>query len=134
VPAPIAFDFLVDPRNRPLWQSSLQRVESIAPRDPVVGQTWTDVTVVGPRPSMRTTVLDRPRTWTETGTWRGVIAALTLTFAERPGGCSVAVRFTLQGRGMLRLPVAALARVAPYAVRADLRRAARILSARAAGQ
>jgi hypothetical protein len=108
-------------------------VVSVTPAEPVVGQTWTDVTVLGLCPAMRTTVLDRPRTWTEVGTWRTVSAELTLTLVEMPDGCTVAASFGLHARGLLALPCAVLARLAPYAVRADLRRAARILSERAAG-
>ena len=29
VPAEVAFDYLVDPRHRPEWQSSLRRVEDV---------------------------------------------------------------------------------------------------------
>ena len=132
VPVEVAFDYLVDPANRPEWQSSLRRVEGVD-GDPRVGQTWVDVTGPGLRPAMRTAVLDRPRTWAETGTWRRVTAELTLTFADRREGCAVAASFALRGRGLLAVPALFLAQVAPYAVRSDLRRAARILSARAAG-
>ncbi len=79
VPTEVAFDYLVDPVNRPLWQSSLSRVEDV--RGEVgVGQTWVDVTVPGLRPQLETTELVRPRRWTERGTWRSVDATLTLTF------------------------------------------------------
>jgi uncharacterized protein YndB with AHSA1/START domain len=123
----VAFDYLVDPRHRPQWQGSLARVEDVD-GDPRVGQTWTDVTRPGLRPRMRTTELDRPRRWTETGTWRGFAATLTLTFTDAPGGCEVRPTMTITGRGP-RAPLAwALARVAPYAVRGDLRHAAGRLS------
>jgi hypothetical protein len=46
----------------------------------------------------------------------------------------VTAEFRLRAAGALAAPTAALARVAPYAVRSDLKRAARILSERAAGQ
>ena len=60
VPAEVAFDYLVEPANRPRWQSSLSRVEQVT--GPVaVGQTWVDVTTPGLRPRMETTELDRPR-------------------------------------------------------------------------
>ena len=124
----MAFDYLVDPRNRPTWQSSLRRVEQVA-GDTGVGQTWVDVTAAGVRPAMETTAFDRPRLWTERGSWRRVDAELTLTFEPSPGGCLVAADASVSGPG----PVgAALTRLAPYAIRADLRRAARILSARRA--
>ncbi|MQW77356.1 SRPBCC family protein [Nocardioides sp. dk4132] len=123
----VAFDFLVDPRHRPAWQSSLARVEDVdgAPR---VGQTWVDVTRPGLRPRMETTVLQRPHRWTERGTWRSFAAELTLTFAPAPGGCEVEPTLTLRADGPARPLAALLARLAPYAVRADLRRAARLLA------
>lgn len=124
----VAFDYLVDPRNRPEWQSSLARVEGVE-GEPRVGQTWTDVTRPGLRPRMTTTELDRPHRWTETGTWNGFAAMLTLTFVETPTGCEVTATMSLDGVG-LRAPVAwVLGRAAPYAVRGDLRHAAGRLSA-----
>jgi uncharacterized protein YndB with AHSA1/START domain len=125
----VAFDYLVDPRNRPEWQSSLTRVARVD-GEPRVGQTWVDVTAPGMRPAMETTELDRPRRWAERGTWRGFHADLALDFAPAPGGCEVAFTMSLAGRGP-RAPLARLlGAVAPYAVRGDLRRAATALSRR----
>jgi len=130
VPAEVAFDFLVDPANRPQWQSSLRRVEDVRPPEPAVGQTWTDVTGPGMRPAMVTTVLDRASTWTEQGTWRGITAELTLRFAPREGGCTVTAEARVRGRGVL-WPVGPLATAAAgFAVPTDLSRAAKILSRR----
>jgi hypothetical protein len=130
VPAEVAFDFLADPANRPLWQSSLRRVEDVTPAAPAVGQSWVDVTSPGLRPRMETTVLDRPHTWTERGSWRGVTAELTLTFEPVTAGCVVTAEARVDG--FLVGPV--LTRLAPYAVAGDLRRAAGILLARGPGQ
>jgi len=127
VPAEVAFDYLVDPRHRAEWQSSLRRVESVA-GEPRAGQTWTDVTKPGLRPSMRTDVLVRPRLWSESGTWRSVQADLTLRF--EPVGeqaCDVRFAFRIRLLGPLGLAVSALS---VPAVRADLMRAAKILSSR----
>jgi uncharacterized protein YndB with AHSA1/START domain len=117
----VAFDYLVEPANRPAWQSSLARVEDVTP-GPAVGQTWVDVTMPGLRPAMETTELDRPHRWTERGTWRGFSAELTLEFAPAPGGCEVEPTMTLRGPGAFLLSP-----LAPYAVRSDLKRAARSL-------
>ena len=127
VPAEVAFDYLADPANRPTWQSSLARVTDISGAVGV-GQTWIDVTKPGPRPRMRTTVYERARRWAEAGEWRGVTATLTLDFADRGATCDVAVSFDLSGAGVRRLPLALLRPVAPLAVRADLRQAARLLA------
>ncbi len=130
VPTEVAFDFLVDPANRPLWQSSLRAVADVRPERPVVGQAWTDITAPGFRPAMETTALERPRTWTEIGRWRGITATLTLDFEEVDVGCEVVA--TAEVRGLVVGPV--LTRLAPYAIRGDLKRAARLLSERASGQ
>ena len=129
VPPEAAFDYLVDPHRRPEWQSSLRRVEDVD-GEPRVGQTWADVTVPGLRPAMETTELDRPRRWSERGTWRGVAATLTLTFADAPGGCTVHAEFAVTGRGPLGPAMRLLTLASRPAVRADLRRAARILAER----
>jgi hypothetical protein len=127
VPDAVAFDYLVDPRNRPQWQSSLRRVQDVE-GDVRVGQTWTDVTVPGLRPAMRTTVLERPRLWAESGTWRFVRADLTLHFTPVGGrACDVRFEFEIHAVGPLGRAASV---VSTPAVRGDLRRAARILAAR----
>lgn len=118
-----ALAYLADPWRRPEWQSSLRRVEDV--RGAVGrGQTWTDVTVAGVRPRMETTVYDLAATrarWSERGEWKAYAAELTLDLtAAGDGGCDVVATFTITGPGAF-----ALNRLAPPAVRADLRRAAR---------
>ena len=129
-----AFDYLVDPRNRSQWQSSLRRVEDVE-GEPRPGQSWVDVTVPGLRPRMTTTVLDRPTRWTEEGRWRGIRAELTLHFAPAGSGTLVTPTVRVTGRDPARVPARiagrVVGRVAGYAVRPDLRRAARILAGRA---
>ncbi len=125
----MAFDYFADPRHRPEWQSSLAKVEDVD-GEPRVGQTWVDVTTPGLRPAMETTELDRPNRWTERGTWRGFEAVLTLTFTPTDAGCTIGVTMRLTGRGLVRPVAGVLDRVAPYAVRADLRKAAEVLARR----
>jgi uncharacterized protein YndB with AHSA1/START domain len=128
VPPEVVFDYLVDPRNRPEWQSSLRRVEAVT-GGPALGQTWVDVIRARVRPQMRTDVLERPRLWSESGRWRSVRAALTLRFAAHgEAGCEVRFSFRVHALGPLGLAATALS---VPAVAADLRRAARILSSRA---
>jgi polyketide cyclase/dehydrase/lipid transport protein len=126
VPREVAFDYLVDPVHRPEWQSSLARVSAVDGQ-PRVGQTWVDETKPGLKPRMVTTVLDRPRLWSESGTWRFVRADLTLSFYDSPRGCTVSYRFRIHALGPVGLAVSA---VSQRAVGADLRTAARILSSR----
>ena len=122
----VAFDYLVDPANRPEWQSSLRRVSAVD-GGPRVGQTWVDETRPGLKPSMRTTELVRPERWSESGTWRFVRADLTLVLAEAARGCRVDYRFRIHALGPVGLVLSALS---VRAVRADLERAAEILSSR----
>jgi uncharacterized protein YndB with AHSA1/START domain len=126
VPREVAFDYLVDPHRRPDWQSSLARV-SVVDGEPRVGQTWLDETKPGLDAEMVTTRLERPRLWSESGTWRFVRADLTLSFYDSPRGCTVSYRFRIHALGPVGLAVSALVRPA---VGADLRSAARILSSR----
>jgi hypothetical protein len=127
VPVEVAFDYLVDPANRPQWQSSLRRVEDLDDPEPAVGQTWTDVTAPGMRPAMETTALERPTLWTERGTWRGITAELTLRFSPREGGCTVTAEMTVRGAGLLRPLGPVITAAAGYAVPGDLARAAALL-------
>ena len=124
MPPEVAFDYLAYPRHRAEWQSSLRRVEQVS-GEPGVGQRWVDVTKPGLRPRMTTTLFERPRRWAESGRWRGVTADLELTFTATPGGCEVGFGFEVRMLGPVGRAFTALS---VPAVRADLRRAAEVLS------
>ncbi len=123
----VAYDYLVDPVNRPAWQSSLRGVELIDPLPVHTGMRWRDVTWPGLRPEMVLSEAIRPQRWVEQGSWHGVRAELTLSFAPQAGGCRVGVDFRLWGAGVLRPIGPVLTKISRPAVLADLRRAARIL-------
>ena len=139
VPAPprSAFDYLADPRHRPQWQSSLRAVTVLDAGPPRVGTRWLDRTAVGAAPRLRIVEMNPPTaggtgTWAELGEWHGLRAYLHLTFSALAGdrtalGVDLRVRSSLPWVPV-RLVLQALA---PPAVRADLRRAARILERRA---
>ena len=130
VPVGVAYRYLADPRNRPEWQSSLRGVELLDEGEPRVGMRWRDLTAARIEPEMVITQLEPDVVWAETGRWKAIEADLTLGFAPRAGGCSVAVSFGVRGRGLLR-PVGWVATGAGlFAVRSDLRKAARILAER----
>lgn len=134
VPPEVAFDYLVDPANRPAWQSSLRAVELLGEGPPRVGTTWIDKTLPGLNPRMETTVQDRPVRWSEVGHWHGLEAVLTLTFSPRSaGGTDVVAEMSFQGPPAWRPIAFVLQRISPAPVAADLRRAARILAERRAG-
>lgn len=128
VPREVAFDYLVDPGNRPAWQSSLRAVDLVDPEPLRVGSRWRDRTVVGAGPQMTLTALERPDLWAESGAWRGISATLSLSFADdEDGGSLVTARMGFFGDGPWRLLARLLSRVAPTAVQRDLERASRRL-------
>jgi hypothetical protein len=131
-PLAVVFDYLADPRNRPAWQGSLRRIAMTDDGPPRVGLTWVDVTTAGVRPLMAITEMSPPQdgcaTWVETGSWRRIEARLALDFREAASGCVVRAAFTITGPIPLAPAIAVLNRLAPYAVRSDLRRAARLLA------
>ncbi len=128
-PVEVVFDYFADPRNRPAWQSSLKDVTEVDPGEPREGMRWLDVTKVGVRADMRTTVQHRPTRWAETGSWRGVRADLEMRFSSLPGGRTRAdVRAELFGSGVYVLAAVGALPVMPLALRADVRTAGRILA------
>lgn len=132
VPVDVAYAYLADPRNRPEWQSSLRSVEMLDEGEPRVGMRWRDHTAARIVPDMAITVLEPGEAWAEVGTWRAISAVLRLVFEPTPTGCTVDVAFRVSGRGLLA-PVGWLATAAGMLpVLSDVKRAARILAARAA--
>lgn len=126
-PVPAVFGYLSDPRTRPEWQSSLRAIADLQGSGEV-GTTWRDVTAVGARPHMRVTHHEQDESWAETGTWRGVEATLRLGFTPHDGGTRLHVAFEISSPHRALAPlVAVLNRLAPGAVRADLRRAVRLI-------
>jgi len=128
VPAEVAFDYLVDPVNRPEWQTSLKGVELLDENPPHIGQRWYDVTRTrGVRPLMVLESMSRPHVWVETGTWRGFEATMALSFEPTRYGCEVSASFAIHGRGPTRPLGPMLTGAGGPAVKRDLKRAARIL-------
>jgi uncharacterized protein YndB with AHSA1/START domain len=125
-PVDVVFGYLSDPARRPEWQGSLHRIEALR-GDGAVGTTWRDVTGVGARPRMEVTEVDPGRSWAEVGHWRGIEASLRLGFAEVAAGTVVTATVDVTSSLPLRPVGWVLRRLAPYAVRGDLHRAARTL-------
>lgn len=124
------FRFLAEPRNRPLWQSTLRAVTDIDEGDPHPGMQWRDVTKVGIRPWMELTDLVPYRLLAETGTWHGVDGLLTMRFLKVGGGTRVNVEGRLIGRGPFAVAAAASGRWAPLTIHKDLQRASKVLQDR----
>lgn len=130
-PAEVVFDYLTDPRTRPAWQSSLRRVELLPGSPTGLGARWRDVTMVGIRPTMQVVTHEWPRAWAEEGRWRGLTAYLALSFVPQGDQSDVLVLVSLTGRGWWQIPATAAGWLTPTALRSDLRRADRLLVARA---
>jgi uncharacterized protein YndB with AHSA1/START domain len=128
-PVDVVFDYLADPSRRPEWQGSLRRIEALR-GDGAVGTTWRDVTAVGARPRMEVTEVESPTSWAEVGRWRGIVASLRLEFSVIPQGARVTATVDVRTSLPLRPIGWVLRRLAPYAVRSDLRRAASALGSR----
>jgi hypothetical protein len=136
-PPRAVFDYLADPRHRPEWQSSLRAVDLEDAGPPREGTRWVDRTAVGAGPRMRITEMVAPGVdgtsgaWSEVGTWRGLRAALRLTFApDGADGTALGVELSVDGRWPWLPVVLVLRALAPAAVRSDLRRAARVVQRR----
>jgi uncharacterized protein YndB with AHSA1/START domain len=125
-PFEVVFAYLSDPARRPEWQGSLRRIEELR-GDGAVGTTWRDVTSVGARPRMEVTEVEPATSWAELGHWRGIEASLRLEFAVVPQGTRVTATVDVMTAWPQRPVGWVLRRLAPYAVRSDLRRAARAL-------
>jgi uncharacterized protein YndB with AHSA1/START domain len=124
------FRFLAEPRNRPVWQSSLRTVTDIDEGEPHPGQHWRDVTKVGIKPQMQLTELVPYRVISETGTWRGVDGLLTLRFLKTSQGTRLTAEGRVIGHGPFALAAAVSGRFAPETIRKDLLRASEVLTAR----
>lgn len=132
VPAAEAYDYLVEPTNRPQWQSSLRTVVVpdgwVPGAEARTGLRWVDVTWPGVCPRMELTGAERPLRWTESGWWGPFSADLTLTFTPTSDlGCVVTADFEVRATGVLRPAGSLLTVLGERPVLSDLRRAARLL-------
>lgn len=132
-PPSALFRFLADPRNRPLWQTSLKAVTDIDAGDPRPGMQWRDVTKVGIKPWMEITELTPYRVLGEAGTWRGVDGLLSLRFVKTQAGTRLTADGRLIGHGPFALATAVSGRWAPETIRKDLLRASDVLAERPRG-
>ena len=68
--------------------------------EPHLGQTWTELTVVGVRPRLEVVEFEPFRSWAERGAWRGVEATLRLRFIGTRDGCRVVADGEVSGAGL----------------------------------
>lgn len=101
--------------------------------EPHLGQTWTELTVVGVRPSLVVTEFVPFRVWAERGTWRGVEASLRLRFTGTREGCRVVAEGEVSGAGMYAVAARSSGLLAGRAIAADLKTAGHRIAQRAEG-
>jgi uncharacterized protein YndB with AHSA1/START domain len=133
-PRPSVYAYLADPRHRPEWQASLDRVELLDDGAPRVGMRWVDHVRGGLRFRLRITEMAPDAVWAESGSVGPLAAEVRLLFedAVRGGAAGTLVRVVVRvrGRGVAR-PLGWLATgVLSTAVRTDLPRLVRRLEAR----
>lgn len=133
-PRDVVHAYFAEPRNRPQWQASLRRVELLDEGEPRVGLRWIDHVYGAPPFHLRITRTEPGELWAETGSSGPFTAMGTLLFedAERDGvaGTRVTMIARVTGRGAARVLSPFAMVVAGVLIRNDLKRAARILSAR----
>jgi hypothetical protein len=104
-----------------------------ADEEPHLGQTWTELTVLGVRPRLVVVELAPYRSWAERGTWRGVEATLRMRFTGTGRGCRVQAEGEVSGTGLYAVAAGSSGLLAGPAIAADLRKAGRILAERSSG-
>ncbi len=101
--------------------------------EPHLGQTWTELTGVGVRPSLVVTEFVPFGVWAERGTWRGVEASLRLRFTATRDGCRVVAEGEVSGAGMYAVAARSSGLLAGRAIAADLKTAGHRIAQRAEG-
>ena len=123
------FDYLADPRHRPEWQASLDRVQLLDDGPPRVGMRWVDHLTVGPSFELQIIGMEPHDLWAEMGRIGPLRAFVTMLFQDevRDGEAGTCVRIVTRVRGArLAKPVGWVATAAlALLVRVDLPRLAR---------
>ncbi len=128
------FAYLADPRTRPEWQASLDRVELLDEGEPHVGMRWVDHLKGGRTFSLQIIGMEQDRMWAEVGRTGPLTAFVTLLFDDESAagvpGTRIRVVARVRGQRLTR-PLGWLATAAmSLLVRVDLPRVARILEER----
>jgi uncharacterized protein YndB with AHSA1/START domain len=127
-PVERVFAFLADPENRPRWQSSLRRVETITTGEPRAGTRWREQPLGLGWVELEIVRFERDREWSERAELALGTFTLTLRFTPEGAATRVHVDAELALRGAARLLGPGARLVLPRAFASDLRRAGRILA------
>jgi uncharacterized protein YndB with AHSA1/START domain len=119
--------YLADPRNRPEWQPAIRRLELLTPGEPALGTRWREDALGTGLAELEIVDFTPGVSWGEVAVLPLGEVRFQLHFQEGAGGTRVRVSASLRTRGWRRLLAPGFRLVIPLLVRADLRRADRIL-------
>jgi len=119
--------YLADPRNRPEWQPAIRRLEMLTRGEPALGTRWLEDAIGTGLATLEIVDFTPGVSWGEIATLPLGEVRFQLRFEEMDGGTRVRVAASLRTSGLRRLLAPGFRQVIPLLVRADLRRADRIL-------
>ena len=132
LPSPISevFAFLSDPRNRPVWQRSLDRVEMLTDGPPRVGTRWREWPLLLGEVSLEIVEFETDRVWAERGTSNKGQLDLLLGFEQAGAETRLSVDARLELPKLLRWAEPLGRPLITAEISGDLRRAAAAIASR----
>ena len=121
------FHFFSDPRQRPRWQRSLNRVSMLTPEEPGLGTRWRESPLGLGAIALEISAYDPPSQWAERGSSPLAQLELSLTFTPDGTGTRVALNATLRFARVLRVGAWLMKPLITREMQNDMARAARIL-------
>jgi uncharacterized protein YndB with AHSA1/START domain len=122
--------YLADPRNRPEWQPAIRRLEMLTPGEPALGTRWREHALGSGTATLEIVDFEPCLSWGETAVLGMGEVGIQLRFEAAGRGTRVRVSASLRTTGPRRLLAPGFRFVIPLLLRADLRRADRILARR----
>jgi len=125
--------YLADPRNRPEWQPAIRGLEMLTPGEPALGTRWREHAIGTGAATLEIVDFHPGVSWGEVAVMALGEVRIQLHFEAMGEGTRVRVGASLRSSGIRRLLAPGFRLVIPLLVRADLRRADRILTRSKAG-
>jgi hypothetical protein len=119
--------YLADPWNRPEWQPAIRRLEMLNPGEPALGTRWREHAIGSGLATLEIVDFTPGVSWGEVAELALGEVRIQLRFEPLNTGTRVRVEASLRTSGVRRLLVPGFRLVVPLLLRADLRRADRIL-------